>query len=388
LLPLVLLRDLLNLPPIDDTGEYSDRFVVVAQVGGRSFGIIVDRVFDAEEIVVKPLAPILRNNHCYAGNTILGDGSVIMILDPNGISQAAGEADPGEGASLETGNRVEAQRGADAASFLLFRAGDSALKAVPLELVTRLENVQPSAIEPAGAGHAVQYRGALMPIVAFNPAHDWYRNDKQPVLVFEDAGRAMGLAVDKIVDVVRDEFNVELRSDDEGLVGSAVIAGQTVDIVNIGSYLSRATEALNGYNEAVPHDKPERELLIVYESRFLCHMMLPILASSNWRVTAVSNAQEALALREAGRKFALILCDAAETVPDGRRLIEEIQDTPEWAATPVLGISPGTEQVHTPEGFAAQLDRSNLAGLKSSLLRTIATLMADEALGMQARRAS
>jgi CheY-like chemotaxis protein len=43
-------------------------------------------VFDTEEIVVKPVAPILRHVTMFSGNTILGDGSVIMILDPNGIA--------------------------------------------------------------------------------------------------------------------------------------------------------------------------------------------------------------------------------------------------------------------------------------------------------------
>ncbi len=68
-------------------------FIVVTQVGANTFGIIVDRVFDAEEIVVKPVAPILRDIPFYSGNTILGDGSVIMILDPNGIAGGVGKMD-------------------------------------------------------------------------------------------------------------------------------------------------------------------------------------------------------------------------------------------------------------------------------------------------------
>ena len=88
LLPLVNLNDLLALGEShnDDTGAY----IVVAQVGANSLGIIVDRVFDTEEIVVKPVAPILRHVTMFSGNTILGDGSVIMILDPNGISRGTG----------------------------------------------------------------------------------------------------------------------------------------------------------------------------------------------------------------------------------------------------------------------------------------------------------
>ena len=88
LLPLVNLNDLLALGEgvSDDSGAY----IVVVQVGANSLGIIVDRVFDTEEIVVKPVAPILRHVTMFSGNTILGDGSVIMILDPNGIARGTG----------------------------------------------------------------------------------------------------------------------------------------------------------------------------------------------------------------------------------------------------------------------------------------------------------
>src|SRR5262245_54536439 len=88
LLPLVSLRKLLQLDTVEVKAE-DDTFIVVIQVGTYSFGIMVDRVFDTEEIVVKPVAPILRDIEMFSGNTILGDGSVIMILDPNEIGRAS-----------------------------------------------------------------------------------------------------------------------------------------------------------------------------------------------------------------------------------------------------------------------------------------------------------
>ena len=98
-------------------------FVVVAQVGGHVFGIIVDRVFDTEEIVVKPVAPILRHVTMFGGNTILGDGSVIMILDPNGIARATGlGAEAGE---------AEPERDAGRPAHLLRSDADHGAAAVP-----------------------------------------------------------------------------------------------------------------------------------------------------------------------------------------------------------------------------------------------------------------
>src|SRR3546814_17432805 len=101
-------------------------------------GIIVDRVFDTEEIVVKPVAPILRNIQLFSGNTILGDGSVVMILDPNGIAAATGEITVSEGAEADAKGRLAAS-GADSVAMLIFRSNDRTPKAVPLALVARLE---------------------------------------------------------------------------------------------------------------------------------------------------------------------------------------------------------------------------------------------------------
>src|SRR5882724_6192435 len=89
LLPLMHLKKLLKI----DDGSSSDPengFIVVTQVGSQTFGIVVDGVFHTEEIVVKPMSTKLRHIDMFSGNTILGDGAVIMIIDPNGIAQAIG----------------------------------------------------------------------------------------------------------------------------------------------------------------------------------------------------------------------------------------------------------------------------------------------------------
>ena len=142
LLPLVSLYDLLKLGQKRETVE-DELFIVVAQVGTYTFGIVVDRVFDTEEIVVKPVTPILRDISFYSGNTILGDGSVIMILDPNGIASTTGEVAGGRARETET--EVSAQgQGEEKTSLLIFRAGGEELRAVPLGLVARLEDIDMS----------------------------------------------------------------------------------------------------------------------------------------------------------------------------------------------------------------------------------------------------
>ncbi|MEI8145757.1 MAG: chemotaxis protein CheA, partial [Alphaproteobacteria bacterium] len=138
LLPLVHLKQLLDTHDGSKLDEQAG-FIVVTQVGNQTFGIVVDQVFHTEEIVVKPMSSKLRHIGMFSGNTILGDGSVIMIVDPNGIASAIGTD---VSTHVET-EEAEARRVAkqNTISMLVFRAGAAEPKAVPLSLVTRLEEV-------------------------------------------------------------------------------------------------------------------------------------------------------------------------------------------------------------------------------------------------------
>ena len=167
LLPLLDLAQLLDLEgaqPMLDRLATNILTVVVIQVGARLFGVLVDSVFRTEEIVVKPMSSLLRDVGMFSGNTILGDGSVIMIIDPNALGSMVGSVDgQAEAPRAEPAAATAIEEGDTA--LLLFRAGSNAMKAVPLSLVTRLEEIELDTIERCNDEDVVQYRGALMPLV-------------------------------------------------------------------------------------------------------------------------------------------------------------------------------------------------------------------------------
>jgi two-component system chemotaxis sensor kinase CheA len=243
LLPLVQLRSLLRLEPCDTCDTYN---IVVCQVGEARFGLVVDDVFDTQEIVVKPVGRLIKHLAAYAGCTITGDGRVIMILDTAGIAGMAGVS------SSET--REEAEKAAAAAqaraaaqidsqeSVLLFDAGYPALQAVPLSLVARLEEFPLSSMEEADGHFMVQYRGALMPVVAANPAIDLRAIDPRPVIVFSDRNRTMGLAVNEIRDIVEDTLLLQRKASRAGVLGVAVIAGRATEVIDTDHFLRFAHE--------------------------------------------------------------------------------------------------------------------------------------------------
>jgi two-component system, chemotaxis family, sensor kinase CheA len=346
LLPLVSLHDHLSLGERKVDLANDELFIVVTQVGTYTFGIIVDRVFDTEEIVVKPVAPILRHIPLFSGNTILGDGSVIMILDPNGIAATTGEVAMGNEAQ---GTNVATSASGETTSILVFRAGGDELKAVPLALVARLEEVDVTKIEYSGKNPVVQYRGQLMPLIPIDPGHTWKEEGRQPVLVFTDKDHSMGLVVDEIVDIVEDHLNIELASERDGFVGSAVISGKATDLIDAGYYLTKAFPDWFGRAEsgtAYGDDKiGGPRVLLVDDSPFFRNLLTPILSVAGYRVKTAENAKKALELRSAGILFDAIVSDIEMPEMNGFEFAEAVRNDTRWQNTPMVAMSShATEQ--------------------------------------------
>jgi two-component system chemotaxis sensor kinase CheA len=369
LLPLVQLSGLLQLPGAKAMSD--DGFVVVTQVGAQMFGIVVDSVFHTEEIVVKPMAAKLRHIGVFSGNTILGDGSVIMIVDPNGVSQAIGTS-VASTAALDGDADSENRAGAESTvSLLVFRAGSPEPKAVPLSLVTRLEEVDCRKIELSNGRHMVQYRGHLMPLLRVNDEVGIKREGAQPLLVFSEAGRSVGLVVDAIVDIVEDKLDIEVGSDRPGVLGSAVIRGHATEIIDVGHFLPLAYEDwFSRKDPRVP--QAERTLLLVDDSDFFRNMLSPVLKAAGYKVTAVASAEDALALLRAGRRFNVLVTDIDMPGMDGFALAETIRSEPQLGELPIIALSSFSSPETIARGrqvgfhdYVAKFDRQSLvAALK------------------------
>ncbi len=233
LLPLADLASLLDLDV--ERPSDADHIVAVMQAGGAMFGLVVDEVFDTEEIVVKPVAPVLRHLTIFGGNTILGDGSVTMILDPSGIARAIGFS----GSSHVADIPAAISAGDPSTPMLLFRADDE-VKAVALDAVARMELFPSSRIERSGGIAVIQYREQLMPLVSITTGSSGI---EQPVLVFEDGERRVGLMVDGIVDIVESALRIELGSAHQGVIGTAIIAGRATEVIDHAWWLAKASHA-------------------------------------------------------------------------------------------------------------------------------------------------
>ncbi|MEO1090100.1 MAG: hybrid sensor histidine kinase/response regulator [Pseudomonadota bacterium] len=369
LLPLVCLAGQLGIGQ-DELDHFEQAYVVVAQVGANRVGLIVDRVFDTEEIVVKPVSPILKDVGSYSGNTILGDGSVVMIFDLNSLASSIVPAHRDENAAT-----VAAQLShGESTSVLLFRANDATPRAVPLGLVTRLEEIDFADVEYACGGAVVQYRGALMPLTDIDGARQLAGSGRRPTLVFTDNGHNLGLMVDEIIDIADDIVDVEVNSVAVGTIGSAVIGAKSTDILDVAHFVQTVFGGWFADQETEPFkdDEPQdRRILIVDDSSFFRNLLGPILTGNGYQVVKADSAVQALQYRDRGEVFDAIVSDIEMPEMDGFTFAERARDGGAWQQTPMIALTSHTTPEDIARGRAAGFDNHVGKLERESLLRTI-----------------
>jgi two-component system chemotaxis sensor kinase CheA len=243
LLPLISLsgilsgRDSFEVPQ----GQVS-QVIVVLQAGNRRFGLLVDRVLNTEEIVVKALSPRLKTIGVYSGATILGDGTVALILDVQNLARRALRADAAERAAEANAARAVDEVG-EAERLLIAGVGDGSQVAIPMSMVTRLEMISAGDVESVGSREVVQYRGKIIPLVRLDRHLGVYSQrqpSELPVAVYSQAGHSVAIVMDEIIDIV--EYAAADRSeiDDRGFVGSVVVRGQIVGLLDVEQAIAAA----------------------------------------------------------------------------------------------------------------------------------------------------
>jgi len=242
LLPILSLGEALGLGEMDTQAGVN---LVVLQAGDSQFGVLVERVADTAEIVVKPLGRVLKELGVYAGATILGDGGVALILDVMGLAQHARLL--AEGRSRFQG---EAQAPApavavDVVRMLIVDGNDGSRIAMRLDHVDRLEIFPARIIERAGTVEVAQYRGAILPLIRLSNVLVEHRlvprfvrnkyedSQRVPVVVHTVDGRTVGIVVDRMHDIIEERL-VNLRpASRPGVLFSAVLCGRVTEVLDL-----------------------------------------------------------------------------------------------------------------------------------------------------------
>jgi len=368
-LPVADLESVLDLETNSVAAE-TGTLVIVMRVNSRAFGIIVDAVTDVQEIVVKPLGASLSHLEVFSGHTILGDGSVVLILDPTGI---AGRIGFERASDYTVGRTVEAFVPAEENTrFILFRAGAGTPKALPLSLVARIESVPAAEIRRADGNFVMQQQNQLMPLVPVIPPDQALLDEGNPVLVLGIGGESMGLLIEEIIDVVEARLDIQIAGVSSSIIGTAQIRGEVVEVLDATHFMRIGRP--NAYSRGSAN---QFRILLVDDKPFFRDMLAPLLIAAGYRVTTAASGEDALALFEKGAHFDAVVTDTDMPNMSGYALAHRLTTDPQHAGLPVIALAahaaPSVLQAAAASGMCGAVGKFDRPALLEMLGRILET---------------
>jgi two-component system chemotaxis sensor kinase CheA len=200
----------------------------------------------------------------------------------------------------------------------------------------------------------------------------------QPILVFADDGRSMGLVVDEIIDIVEERLNIEVAGAHSGILGSAVIKGQATEVIDVGHFLPMVAFADWFSRKEMRPSESAQSVLLVDDSAFFRNMLAPVLKAAGYRVRVAPNAQEGLSALRSGQVFDVVLTDIEMPDMNGFEFAETIRADQHLSSLPIIAlssmVSPAAIERGRQAGFhdyVAKFDRPGLiAALKEQTAET------------------
>jgi two-component system chemotaxis sensor kinase CheA len=330
-LPLACLAQTLCLAPPRAEEIGKSGYVVILRVAGVRCGLLVEAIADVQEVVIEPLVGALARLGVFSGQTILGDGSAVLILDPAAIVDRAGIKNKTEQPEQPPLEAFQPERAKTCV--VLLRAGSGPRKALPLSLIMRIEEVDGAQLARSGDVYGLPYEGRLLPV--FRAADDMTIEARAyPILLLAGAGQAVGVLVDEIIDVIEEALEPRLAGADDKIVGLVNLRGQTVELLDMTYFINRADPGAlaRGVNQ-----RPR--ILLVDDKQFFRDMLSPVLCAAGFEVTACASGAEALALIEKGLKIDILVTDIDMPDMDGYSLTRQLLAQEGCANIPVVTLA-------------------------------------------------
>ena len=219
--------------------------IAILQSSGVRFGLVVDEVLNMQEVVVKPLGPLLKDVKDFAGATILGNGRVALILDVDGIAIQSGMVAKIQSRPMNATSTEEKSYEEDVAMLSFELEGQSRL-ALYLENVERLEMISPKQVQRNGNRDVIQYGNDIMHLLYLNQYIEGAEGRKSPkneddvipVIVHYTNGIPVGLVVSQVHDIIHVSKNLhEANPPQKGLLGCVSLNDQVINVVDLQEIL-------------------------------------------------------------------------------------------------------------------------------------------------------
>ncbi|NLH50984.1 MAG: response regulator [Myxococcales bacterium] len=358
--------------------------VLVLKAGNNRYGLIVSGITDNEEIVVKPLSKYIKKNICYAGATIMGDGSVAMILDPHGIAETVGmRFEEIERASGKIENEYHRNALRERQSMLIFANGPKETFAMSLPLIMRLEKITADQIERIGDKEFIQYRGGSLRLIRLHDSLSVSRPTEDQnqlfVIVPKNVKKSVGLVATKILDVLETDVDLDTSNiASPGILGSAILNERITLVLDLFTLFEKIDAGIFGHVAKQMADDREVKVLLVEDTPFFRQLERSFLESAGFQVEVACDGEEAQHLLERA-KFDIVVSDIMMPNMDGFDLVKRIRANEKIKNLPVLALTSLDDDQSRQRAMEVGFNGYEVKIDKNRMLQTIYGLVCGEA---------
>jgi two-component system, chemotaxis family, sensor kinase CheA len=351
--PIIRMNDIVI--PLVSFGNVNNSSIVILKTADTIFGLMVDEVQNIEEIVIKPLSKALQDIPEYMGATILGDDNVVMILNPNTLAKKV------KNKQFIIKNQIEKYKSAERAksSLLLFKIDDSSVKALPIEAIKRLDEIDLSKVEYTSGQAILQYKDVILKIVTFNEVKIPKTGFSQ-IIILSDG--KTGLIVSSFLDIIEHEFDSKtIAASNPQYISATVINGVTTDIVDANYFLTKQ-----------PTVTKTKHIMVMDDSAFFRRFLPPAISAAGYEVITVDSAAKAIEQLHINN-FSLIIADSKS----GFDLVKYCKENDNFKSIPVVGLSSfSLDEVKSKLGDVQLFDAFIPKTHHAKIIKTISELVA------------
>ncbi len=348
----------------------------VVKNDNKRFGIVVDQVLGSEEIVVSPMHPKLKSLGIYSGATIMGDGTIALVLDIQGIASHTGveviAADEKESEKNISSDGTDTQR------VLVFKSGVKERFAVPLLLIRRVEEISPDRMERVGDKEYIPINGVPTLLLRMDRLLDVSPCDEREevyLLLPRHKSRPFGILISRLIDVFPAPLTLNEKSHTEdGILGSGIIQDRMTLFPDVYRLLEKADPDARIMGNERPEESVCR-ILLVEDSLFFRGLVKGYLESENYSIVTAEHGENALEILEEAT-VDLIVSDIEMPEMDGWAFIQAIRANERHRHVPAIALTALDSSEHREKaeklGFDAyekKIDRERLLARVSELLK-------------------
>lgn len=236
ILPLVYSSSVLELEANENENDTLNYVVINAD--GFKYGLVIDKVTDIIEIVVKPLESE-EDFKYYAGATIMGDGKVALILDPSKIAELS---------KIDKLNIEDEIKDAEAISnssdlTLAFSLDNEKNYLIPLNKTSRIEEIKKSDLDFRDIGTFAKFHGKvirvidLMKLLGSNASKADDQEQTLKTLYYEFNGHGIAVNVGDNQTLLQEDYEIEACDGSEFVMGTTLIKDTIYEVLNLEDYL-------------------------------------------------------------------------------------------------------------------------------------------------------